>query len=255
MLDYIAHVLISPLNQCLLGVVLGLAMLKFSSIARWVGKFVCIISLLWFFLCSQFFFSYWLIAPLENAFPAVQVTNEKWQKADAIWVLACYHFEAERLPRVSRFNHCSIERLVHAANMYRIKAVPIYLTGSDFNKNSSLQYARQAAMFLAELGVAQEDIKIMNKGTNTAAESAQISAAINLLDAPQTLAVVSSATHGTRLSRMLEKNNINYIFIPVHYATKGDIEYRLNMPSNFALARSQRAFYEYAALVKYWLAN
>jgi hypothetical protein len=45
------------------------------------------------------------------------------------------------------------------------------------------------------------------------------------------------------------------VFIPVHYFAKGSIQYKLNMPSKTALARSQRAFYEDAALVKYWLEN
>jgi hypothetical protein len=104
---------------------------------------------------------------------------------------ACYHFEAEKLPRVSRFNHCSIERLVHAANMYRVKTMPIYLTGGDFNKQSSLQHATEAAKFLIELGVAKGDIKIKSEGENTAAEAAKITTALNQLNKPHMLAVVS----------------------------------------------------------------
>jgi uncharacterized SAM-binding protein YcdF (DUF218 family) len=252
MLDYIAYILIAPLNQSILGLLLGLSLLKLTYFSKSIGKLIVIISLLWGFLCSQFFFSYWLIAPLENTFPPVQISSPKWQKADAIWVLACYHFEAETLPRVSRFNHCSIERLVQAANMYRVKPLPIYLTGSDFNTKSTLQYADQAALFLMELGVAREDIHIINKGNSTATETVQISAAVKLLGKPHTLAVVSSATHGLRLSKMLAASNIDYIYIPVHFANRGDIVYRFNMPSTIALVRSERAFYEYAALIKYW---
>ncbi|MFT5282458.1 MAG: hypothetical protein ACI94Z_001285, partial [Yoonia sp.] len=251
MLEHIAHILIAPLNQFVLGILLGLAILKFTPTVRWVGKSIVVMSVMWGFLCSQYFFSHWLAAPLENVFPPVQVTSEKWQHATAIWVLACYHFEAEKLPRVSRFNHCSIERLVHAANMYRVKTMPIYLTGGDFNKQSSLQHATEAAKFLIELGVAKGDIKIKSEGENTAAEAAQITTALNQLNKPHMLAVVSSATHGLRLSKILAANKINYVFIPVHYFAKGSIQYKLNMPSNAALARSQRAFYEYAALVKY----
>lgn len=255
MIEYLAHQLVSPLNQTILGVLLGCILLKFTAIKRSVCKAFITLSLVWGALCSQYFFSYWLMAPLEKAFEPVKVSSEKWRTADAFWVLACFHFEAETLPRVSRFNHCSLERLVQTANMYRVKPMPIYLTGSDFNIESTLNHASEAAQLLIELGVNPSDIIVINEGNDTASEGAKVSAQINKLKQPFTLAVVSSASHGIRLSKMLAKSKIDYIFIPVHYATKGDIEYRLNMPSSEALARSNRAFYEYAAIVKYWLAN
>lgn len=272
MLDSIAHVLISPVNQCVLGILVGLGLRKFTAIKRSIAKALVIASIVWGFLCSQYFFSYWLISPLENAFPPVPVKSEKWQNATAIWVLACYHFDAPKLPVVSQFNHCSIERLVHAANMYRVKNVPIYLTGSSFNINTSLEHASQAALFLQELGVAQHHIIVVNEGTNTASEATHIQALISAqaqtaaltpnanqptinthVQVPM-LAVVSSASHGLRLSRILEGHNINYLFVPVHYATKGDIVYKFNVPAIPALERSEKAFYEYAALIKRWLA-
>jgi len=40
-----------------------------------------------------------------------------------------------------------MERLVLAANLYRVKPVPIYLTDGDFNAESPLQYAGQASIF------------------------------------------------------------------------------------------------------------
>jgi uncharacterized SAM-binding protein YcdF (DUF218 family) len=234
---------------------LGLALLKFTDIKRNIGKTIVAFSIIWGVLCSQYFFSYWLIAPLENAFEPIPVYSEKWQSADAIWVLACFHFEAEELPRVSRFNQCSLERLVHAANMYRVKPMPVFLTGGDFNTETTLHHASEAAALLIELGVEASDIVIIDKGYNTASEGVKIQAEINKLEKPHTLAVVSSASHGIRLSKMLTKSDIKHIFIPVHYATKGNIEYRVNMPSATALARSERALYEYAANIKYWLQN
>jgi uncharacterized SAM-binding protein YcdF (DUF218 family) len=253
MLDTIAYLLISPINQCILGVLLGFVLLKFSSRAKWLGKSFIFLSLIWTFLCSQYFFSYWLISPLENKFPPVKASSEKWQSSTAIWVLACYHFEALSLPLVSQFNDCSVQRLVQAANMYRIKQTPIYVTGSDFNKDTNLQHASQAAEFLMALGVSKSDITIVNKGSNTSTEAAYIVEQLSKQYINPSVAVVSSATHGLRLSKILDSSKILYQFIPVHFATKGEVKYMLNVPSISSLARSERAFYEYAALIKYYL--
>lgn len=249
MLDTIAHILISPINQSLFGIALGFVLLTFTKIKPWIGKCLVYFSVFWVALCSQYFFSYWLIDPLEKAFPPIQEKSKQWQNANAIWVLACYHFDAESLPLVSQFNHCSIERLVQAANMYKVKRTPIYVTGGNFNINTELGYANQASKLLAALGVKKSDINIINKGRNTLSEALEVSAYIK----HEKLAVISSATHGIRLSKILKSTNIDFIFIPVHYATKGEIVYTLNAPSTHALLRSERAFYEYAALIKYKL--
>ena len=153
MLDTIAHILISPINQCLFGICIGLVLIKFTKLSSWLGKCAIYLSLSWAFLCSQYFFSYMLIEPLEKAFPPVKSQSKQWQDANAIWVLACYHFDASSLPLISQFSHCSIERLVQAANMYRVKPMPIFLTGGRFNHNTDLDYASQATKLLEELGV------------------------------------------------------------------------------------------------------
>jgi hypothetical protein len=251
MLNILAHIFISPINQSLFGIGLGMIFLTFTNIKPWIGKSLVWLSLTWVLLCSQFFFSYWLIKPLETAFPPIKAESNKWQSSSAIWVLACYHYDAYTLPLVSQFNHCSIERLVQAANMYRIKPTTIYLTGGNFNINTELNYAEQATKLLQELGVKKLDIRIINKGNSTVSEAKELKAQIK----HQLLAVVSSATHGIRLAKILERSKINFVFVPVHYSTKGAISYRLNAPSTEALLRSERAFYEYGALVKYWLSD
>lgn len=249
MIDNLALILISPINQSILGIAIAFILLRFTKIKPWVGKCFMWFSLAWVGLCSQYFFSYLLIEPLEKAFPPVKVENVEWKSADAIWVLACYHFDAESLPLVSQFNHCSIERLLHAANMYRVKAIPIYLTGADFNQNSKLSHASQASKLLVALGVNEQDIIIVNKGRNTWSEANALANKTR----NKKLAVISSATHGFRLTSILSKLNIDFIFVPVHYATKSDYRFKINAPSIQALDRTERAFYEYGALVKYWL--
>ena len=249
MIDSLALILISPLNQSILGIIVGVFLLKFVNIKPWVGKCFVWLSIVWLTLCSQYFFSYLLIEPLEKAFPPIKLNNDKWKTADAIWVLACYHFDAKTLPLVSQFNPCSIERLLQAANMYRVKAMPIYLTGADFNLNSQLNHASQASKLLVELGVNECDIIIVNEGRNTWSEANALQDKIQ----NKKLAVISSATHGIRVTSILAKLNIKFIFVPVHYATKSDNTFKINAPSIQSLDRTERALYEYGALAKYWL--
>jgi uncharacterized SAM-binding protein YcdF (DUF218 family) len=232
MLDTIAHILISPINQSLLGIGFGISLLFLTNIRSWIGKCLIWFSLTWLLLCSQYFFSYWLIAPLEKAFPPIQAQSKQWQNSEAIWVLACYHFDAESLPLGSQFNHCSLERLVQAANMYRIKPMPIYLTGGNFNLDSELNHANQAKKLLLALGVNEHDIMTINKGQNTVSEAKALAIKIN----NKKIAVVSSATHGIRISKILLRSGINFIFIPVHFAAKEDPKYAgANCKSDYKL--------------------
>lgn len=248
MLDTIAKVMVSPINQSFLIAAIGLIVYLVSKRRRkklsamFVG-----LGFAWFLLCSQFFFSHLLMAPLENAYPPIKLEHEKWHKADGIWVLACYHFDAEDLPLVSQFNHCSLERLIHAASMYKAHPKPIYLTGGNFVKQSPKMHAEQAAALLVSLGVLAEDIQIISQGHDTWQEAKQISAN------KQFLAVVSSASHGRRIGIMLNALQVDHVFVPVHYSIKGDNIFLPNLPSIYALSRSERAMYEYAAIVKFSL--
>lgn len=246
MIENIAHVLISPINQWLLGILIGAYLLKFTKLNHLIGKGIIILSTLWVLLCSQYFFSYLLIKPLERENPPIKVEDPSWQDADGIWVLACYHFEEDILPRVSQFNDCSVQRLVHAANMYRVKQVPIYLTGANFVESSPRMHSVVAAEFLSTLGVNKQDIIILNKGTNTKEEADAIKTSFN----DKKLAVVSSATHGKRLMALMKIKNINSVFIPVDYDAVGVLNLKLNLPSSTSLVRAERAMYEYAALIR-----
>ncbi len=246
MIENIAHILISPINQFLCGLILGICLLKLTSFKKYVGLGIIALSSLWILLCSQYFFSYLLIKPLERTHPPIKVEDPIWHDASGIWVLACYHFEEVGLPRVSQFNDCSVQRLVQAANMYRVKPIPIYLTGADFVESSSRMHSDVAAEFLNALGVDSKDIIILRSGTNTMEEAQAIGTHVKHAK----LAIVSSATHGSRVTAIADKKNIDNVFIPVDYWAVGELKYKLNFPAAPSLIRAERAMYEYAALIR-----
>lgn len=244
----LALILISPINFAILCLCIGFYALKFKGIIAKSGKSVIFVGVLWFLLCSQYSFSYWLINSLENRFPPVKAENETWQKQDAIWVLACYHFDAQELPLMSQFSQCSIERLLHAVNMYKVKPLPIVLTGGKFVENSSLSHAAKASELLASFGVAKSHIHIIPEGTNTLEESQALLSQSEF----KSFAVVSSATHGLRVTKILTANATNFIFVPVHYGGKTKATPTINLPSTDAIKLSERAIYEYLALLNNW---
>lgn len=246
MLESIAHIMVSPISQFIFGMVIGAILIKYTDSSKVIGKGIIGASLIWLFLCSQYWFTYILIKPLERNTPPIKIEDIRWQSANAIWVLACYHFEEVALPRVSQFSDCSLERLVQAANMYRKNPLPIYLTGTSFVDGSPQIHSEIAAEFLKTMGVKQSDIIIVNKGTSTAEEMNAMGSLLN----QQKVAIISSATHGRRLLSLAKQHNISSIFIPVDYQAVGEFKLSINAPAASSLMRAKRAMYEYAALIR-----
>lgn len=244
-----AHLLTSPINQTLLIVFVMYALsLKFVHLTR-ITKIISMMAVLWLYLCSQPFFSYLLMQPIESKFPTIKATDKEWQSADAIWVLACSHYNNEALPDVSRWNNCALKRLVHAYMMYKVKPTTIVLTGGDFSEQGGFDYAQRAKTFLVSLGVAHSDIISIPKGTRTSEELAALQSTVSFAK----LAVVSSASHGIRLSTLLDNHTtFEYVFIPVAHLNVTTTPISLGLPQLTSLEKSNSAFYAYFANIELW---
>lgn len=246
MFDSIVYFLVSPINQSLLLGAVGLYFLRKQKTRRWLGKVLIYSSVTWILLCSQHRFSNTLLYPIETYYAPVKSDDIQWQTAEALWILACYHHPSEALPQVSLFNKCSLERLVQAANMYRVKKLPIIVTGGHINPESSKSHADAAADFLLKLGVAHEDIIVIPSGTNTNEEAKEI---VKQTDKSK-LAIISSATHGIRIKEAMNKAKLDFVFIPVHYANIHSRTPLINYPSFISISKAERAIYEYFAIIK-----
>lgn len=243
MIRELAHILTSPINQFIVVLAIAALLSWKNVISTTAFKISSIIALLWLYLCSQPFFSSMLLRPIENEYPPVTAQNKVWQNSSAIWVLACNHYNQPELPDVSRWNRCSLERLVHTYQMYRIKAMPIYLTGGMFSNDDSFSYASQAKDFLLRLGVPNEFIVPIDEGTNTEEELIALLNQKNIEEINK-IAIVSSASHGRRIAKLMALNTkINFIFIPVEHLTAPHTEITLGWPSVKSLEKSQRAIY------------
>lgn len=253
MLKDIALSIISPLNQAILLLAIGLCVHVFFPKWKKTVKGFLIASGLWLFLCSQYFFSYWLMSPLENVAPAQKLENMAIQANSGIFVLACYYYDAPDKPLVSNFNECSLKRLVQAHLMYQQTPQTIVLTGGAFNPFSDAIYAQQAKYFLTALGVPESDIIAIASPASTRQEIKTLSEA--KLDLTHYY-VVSSASHSYRVSNLMQQYGmLEHTLYPVDHHNIKDIDIKLALPDLMHLQRSQAAFYEYAAIIKMYLTS
>ncbi|MFQ3234672.1 MAG: uncharacterized SAM-binding protein YcdF (DUF218 family) [Paraglaciecola sp.] len=201
--------------------------------------------LLWLFICSMTYPSVLMVKYLEDQYPVVQLTSEQWQRTDAIVVLACNYFDDDELPFVSRWPRCSLQRNLHAALMYQIKTMPIYLGAGVLSKEDSNSQAAFNASFLRKLGVKAEDIHVFPGGKDTQSEVATLAPALQ----GKSVSLVTSATHQLRAVEYFNRQGIKVLAIPVEHLSRRKIEFILGLPNAQSLYRSERAIHEYLGLI------
>ena len=211
-----------------------------------LSKLLNLLSLSWLLLWSQPYMANILLYPLEHT-KDNNVTNiQHLESADYIVVLACFYNTEGQIPEISRWSHCSLERLVQASILHKTTNAPILLTGGRFLKDDRVYYSDRAKAFLVSLGVSSDNIQVRNVGTNTHEE---ISAIKDILNG-KNIVLVTTATHLKRVSIELEGISVNTSYVPVDYYSSGELTPYLSLPSLSALQATQHAFYEYLAQVK-----
>jgi uncharacterized SAM-binding protein YcdF (DUF218 family) len=243
-LAYIASILSSPLihGPILFGIIRIMA--HFSKKPR-IYNYVSFIPLIWLFLCSMTYPSVVLIKNLEDKYPVVFLQSEEWRKTDAIVVLACYHFEDDELPFVSRWPNCSLQRNLHAALMYKAHALPIYLAAGILGTKNKYSLAEHNQSFFEKMGVNSADIFTMPKGSNTESEAKALSPLLQ----GKWISLVTSASHLPRAVKYFEDLGIKVLPIPVEHFSRRKIEPMINLPNATSLYRSERAIHEYLGLI------
>ncbi|MEC8418136.1 MAG: YdcF family protein [Pseudomonadota bacterium] len=254
LLHALAKLITSPIVQFFLFITIGVV-IKLSRpqnhFANLLFKGFGIFATLWLLLCSQSSFSNWLIAPLEQHTPVVNIEDERLGKMDQILVLACYHVSQKQLPEVSRWPSCAMQRLVQAKLLNKQWHLPIVLTGGNFLSDKSVNYASEAATLLMLTGVEEEKIKTVSTGVNTITE---LNSA--LTDKNKSTIIISSASHMKRIEHYLKRLDIKtYILVPVDHLQRERPTFSLDLPRLSSLARAERAIYEYFALAELALSN
>jgi uncharacterized SAM-binding protein YcdF (DUF218 family) len=243
-LTYIASILSSPLVHGPFFFCVFKTMAHFSKTPR-IYNFASIVPLLWLLLCSMTYPSVLLINSLEYKYPVVFLGSQEWKKTDAIVVMACYHFEDEALPFVSRWPNCSLQRNLHAAMMYQAHPLPIYLAAGVLGKKNKYPIAQHNQSFFQKMGVDNTDIFTSPNGFNTETEIQALSPSLQ----GKSISLVTSASHLPRAVRYFEDLGIEVLPIPVEHLSHKQIEPMIDLPNALSLYRSERAIHEYLGLI------
>ncbi|MBL4630243.1 MAG: YdcF family protein [Paraglaciecola sp.] len=208
-------------------------------------NYLSIVPLLWLLICSMTYPSVLLIKPLEDQYPVIPLSSQQWRKTEAIVVLACNYFEDNKLPFVSRWPNCSLQRNLHAALMYREHPMPIFLAGNILGSNDKYSQASHNKYFFEQMGVNSADILIIPKGINTESE---VHALMSILDGKY-ISLVTSASHLPRAVFYFEENNLKVLPIPVEHFSNKRVEPVAGLPNAASLYRSEGAIHEYLGLI------
>jgi uncharacterized SAM-binding protein YcdF (DUF218 family) len=243
-LAYIASVLSSPLIHGPILFIIIRTLAHFSKTPR-IVNFVSFLPLVWLLLCSMTYPSVLLIKNLEDKYPVVFLQSQEWRKTDAIVVLACYHFEDDALPFVSRWPNCSLQRNLHAALMYQTHPLPIYLAAGVVGKENKYSLAQHNQSFFESMGVDSADIYTTPSGFNTETEAKALGPFLQ----GKWISLVTSASHLPRAVKYFEDLGIKVLPIPVEHLSRRKIEPMIDLPNASSLYRSERAIHEYLGLV------
>jgi uncharacterized SAM-binding protein YcdF (DUF218 family) len=238
----LANNLVSPLVHVPLVLICLYFIGKFKR-DPFIPKLLSIITVVWAIFCSMTYPSLLMVHALEHNYPSINADSKAWQDADAIVVLACYYFDDDELPLISRWPDCSLKRNLQAVLMHQQLATPIYVTGGKL-AGAEKSHAEYNAMFLETLAVPKEYIHIVAKGHDTQSEAVALHGLKE-----QTIALVTSATHIERAKYYFEQQGIKVIPIPVEHLSKKNIKFVIGLPNARSIYRSERAIHEYLGLI------
>ena len=201
-------------------------------------------------LTTQPYFADLLLYPLEHEI-AYSETIVEFEGADFIVTPACYYSTVGKVSEISRWSHCSLQRLVQASKLSKELNKPILVTGGNFLHDPDINYSRKAYDFLLDLGVSQKNLILVAKGTDTASEVESIKSYI----IKKNVILVTSATHAKRASMLLSEHCNGVSIFPVDFHSSGSLTPFLKRPSVSAMRRVEIAMYEYGARMKHFLRN
>lgn len=243
----LALILISPLKLAFVFCVIAILcrLLKRSKLER----FFYGLSVTWLMVFSQPYVADLLLFPLEYSQTNETEPGLSSQSADFVLPLACYYQTHTTIPEISRWPECSLLRMLMAKNLAHKYHAELVVTGGFFLQDETVNYAERAAHFFLQQGWPDNKLHIQRMGTNTREELTAVKSLIN--DA--SIIIVTSATHTYRVKRLAEDLGINATVISASYNSGGKLKPYIRLPSAEALLQSQSAFYEYLAILKYYL--
>jgi uncharacterized SAM-binding protein YcdF (DUF218 family) len=236
-----------PLTATMLVAVVVIAIMTVK--AEWTGyrgyAAVAIFGILW--VLSTPIFSHLILTPLERD-KSIPVYLPEKDHADVIVVLGCGHTENTNLPLSSRYQSCSIRRVVHALMLKEETGLPIAFSGGVMPGNDESEGDYNIKLALS-MGMSSDGLSTCaGTSVDTASEARLLSTEM----AGKKLVLVTSAAHMPRTYDYFIKEGFDVFPSPTdHSLVFESLNYKnpnLYIPDRKSLAKTYVAFYEYAGL-------
>jgi uncharacterized SAM-binding protein YcdF (DUF218 family) len=249
-LSKLLWVFFTPSNLLVLLLLLG-AFLAVAQRDTWrrLGRRLCFGVALIFFLIAALPVGEWVMAPLENRFPATQP-----DKVDGIILIGGDEKELLTAARGMPIAPMSASDYIQFAALARQypKAKLVFSGGSGLVLPTGVMPAEIAQKILLNLGVPLERIVFENQ-SRTTYENAMNTAALVHPTPQQKWLLVTGAFHMPRTVACFRKAGWNVLAMPDNYMTLGKTPSRLQLSLSRNMLVLDLAAHEYVGLVMYRL--
>jgi len=234
-------VIFMPLAVCLFFFALGMVYILLRRSKDALAPFVIGGILLYAFSLNSI--SGYLVRPLEQAYPPLDLTNSEVIKKPVKWVvvLGAGHWSGKSLPASAMLEEAALFRLtegIRVAN--RFPGALLVLSGGKYrDEQTSAQVMAAAAL---DLGFNPSRIILSDKALDTHDEAAHIKDMVGA----DAFVLVTSASHMLRAVKLFENQGLTPIPAPAHYRNKGEPEYFLPYADN--IQTCDLAVHEYLGL-------
>ncbi len=234
--------LMMPMSFCMALMLAGLCLWLFSKRQK-LAKTLSIAGVFLLFLFSWHPFSNALLRPIEQTHPPFDIQ----QSVDYVLVLGNGVESDKDVPQHSHLSSSATARLLEGLRIIRSQPNSTLIV-SGYKGDNAISCAQTYADMAITMGVDPARIIKFEEPKDTFEEAL---AAKNIIG-NKSLALVTSASHMPRAYKYFQQQGINATSAPTFYLVKytGTTNWRFNAS---ALAKSERAIYEYVGMLWQWL--
>lgn len=231
-----------PMSFCMALIAIGLVLFIFSK-RQSLAKTFSITGLLLLFLFSWHPFSNVLLRPIEQTHSPFDIQ----QTVDYVLVLGNGVESDKDVPKHSNLSSSATARLLEGLRIIRAQPNSTLIV-SGYKSNNTISCAQAYADLAISMGVDPKRIIKLEEPKDTYEEAV---AAKNIIG-DKNLALVTSASHMPRAFKYFQQQNINTTTAPTFYLVKYTDTTNWRFDAS-ALAKSERAIYEYIGMLWQWL--
>jgi uncharacterized SAM-binding protein YcdF (DUF218 family) len=185
-----------------------------------------------------------LLRPLENVYAPLD--ERTIGEAGYIVVLGSGYMPRPKVSITSELDHEGLVRIVEGVRLARLHAPKTLIVSGGAPAGASpaaIGYAELAR----DLGIAEENMRVMADPLDTASEAKEIAASLGA----QPFVLVTSASHMPRAMKLFSAAGAHPIPAPVapRVSERGRWSWRTVLPGSGALRKSEQAVHEYLGLL------